>query len=57
MCEGETMSESFNIQDYLANGVEVIIKDAMRASLKNPKESLFLLKFSKYSKKATKILQ
>ena len=49
------MSESFNIQDYLANGVEVIIKDAMRASLKNPKESLFLLKFSKYAKKATKI--
>ena len=51
------MSESFNIQDYLANGVEVIIKDAMRASLKNPKEGLFLLKFSKYAKKATKIRQ
>lgn len=51
------MSESFNIQDYLANGVENIIKDAMRASLKNPKESLFLLKFSKYAKKATKIRQ
>ena len=49
------MSESFNIQDYLANGVEVILKDAMRASLKNPKESLFLLKFSKFAKKATKI--
>lgn len=48
------MSESFNIQDYLANGVEVILKDAMRASLKNPKESLFLLKFSKHAKKATK---
>ena len=51
------MSETFNIQDYLANGVEVIIKDAMRASLKNPKESFFLLKFSKYAKKATKIRQ
>ena len=51
------MNESFNIQDYLANGVEVIIKDAMRASIKNPKESLFLLKFSKFTKKATKIRQ
>lgn len=49
------MRADFNIQDYLANGVENILKDAMRASLKNPKESLFLLKFSKYAKKATKI--
>ena len=32
----------FDIQDYLAKGVEIIMKDAMRATLKNPKESLFL---------------
>ena len=43
----------FDIQDYLAEGVEIIMKDAMRATLKNPKESLFLLKFSKHAKKAT----
>lgn len=49
------MSECFNIQDYLANGVEVILKDSIRASLKNPKESLYLLKFSKHARKATKI--
>ena len=47
----------FDIQDYLAKGVEIIMKDAMRATLKNPKESLFLIKFSKYAKKATKIRQ
>jgi len=47
----------FNIQDYLADGVENILKDAMRSTLKNPKESLFLLKFSKHAKKATKIRQ
>ena len=47
----------FDIQDYLAEGVEIIMKDAMRATLKNPKESLFLLKFSKHAKKATKIRQ
>lgn len=40
----------FDIQDYLAKGVEIIMKDAMRATLKNPKESLFLIKFSKYAK-------
>lgn len=45
----------FDIQDYLAGGVEIIMKDAIRATLKNPKESLFLLKFSKHAKKATKI--
>lgn len=48
---------SFNLQDYLAEGVEVILKDAVRATLKNPKESLFILKFSKHAKKATKIRQ
>ena len=45
----------FNLQNYLADGVEVILKDAMHATLKNPKESLFLLRFSKHARKATKI--
>ena len=49
------MEDSFDIQEYLAGGVEVILKDAFRASLKNPKESLFLVKFSKHAKNATKI--
>lgn len=51
------MEGNFNIQDYLADGVEIIVKDAIRTSLKNPKESLFLLKFSKNAKKATEIRQ
>ena len=52
------MTESdFNIQEYLSEGVEIIVKDAMRATLKNPKESIYLLKFSKYARKATKIRQ
>lgn len=45
----------FDLQDYLAEGVEIIVRDAMRATLKNPKESIYLLKFSKSAKKATKI--
>ena len=49
------MSNDFNIQEYLANGVDYIVKDAIRASLKNHKESIYLLKFSRYAKKATKI--
>ena len=47
----------FNLQDYLANGVEIIIKDALRASIKNPKEILFLRKFSKHARKANQIRQ
>ncbi|MBQ2666508.1 radical SAM protein [Methanobrevibacter sp.] len=51
------MSADFDIQEYLANGVEHIVKNAIRATLKNPKESLFLARFSKYARKATKIRQ
>ena len=48
---------SFDLQNYLAAGVEDILKDATRSCIRNPKESLFLLKFSKHAKKATKIRQ
>ena len=52
------MSETnFNIQEYLADGVEGILKSSLRATLKNPKETLFLAKFSKHARKATKIRQ
>ena len=43
------------MQKYLASGVENIIKNAVKATLKNPKETLFLAKFAKSSAKATKI--
>ena len=49
--------DDFDIQEYLAEGVENIVKDALRASLRNPKEILFLRKFSKYAKRATSIRQ
>ena len=48
-------NNNLNIQEYLANCVDAIVKDSIRISLKNPKESLFILKFSKYAKKASKI--
>jgi MoaA/NifB/PqqE/SkfB family radical SAM enzyme len=50
------MSE-IDIQKYLSDGVEIILKDSIRACLKNPKEILYLYKFSRYAKKATKIRQ
>lgn len=49
------MGDDFNLQKYLSDGAENILKDAIRASLKNPKESLFLAKFAKHTRKASKI--
>ena len=51
------MNEDFDLQEYLSNGAEMIVKDAIKASLKNPKESLFLAKFAKHTRKASKIRQ
>ena len=49
--------ENFNLQNYLAEGAEIIVKDAIKASLKNPKESLFLARFAKHTRRASKIRQ
>ena len=49
------MDNGFDIQEYLANGAENIVKNAISATLKNPKETLFLAKFIKNTKKASKI--
>ena len=49
--------ENFNLQNYLAEGAEIIVKEAIKVSLKNPKESLFLARFAKHTKKASKIRQ
>ena len=46
-----------NIQEYLAEGVEYIVKDSIRSCLKNPKEILYLRKFSKHARNATEIRQ
>lgn len=33
------MTKEFDIQDYMTKGVERVVADAVRATLKNPKES------------------
>ena len=48
------MDKSFDIQKYMTVGVERIVADALRATLKNPKESAYMLKFASASKKASK---
>lgn len=46
--------ESFNLVQYLTDGVEKLLKNILRATLKDPKESAFMLKFSHSVKEATK---
>ncbi|SDB22778.1 Radical SAM superfamily enzyme, MoaA/NifB/PqqE/SkfB family [Pseudobutyrivibrio sp. YE44] len=48
-------NENFDIQSYMTKGVERVVKDAVRATLKNPAESIFMAKFAMASKKASSI--
>lgn len=47
----------FNLEAYLSNGVENIVNSAIRASISNPKESLFMAKFALASKNARRLRQ
>ena len=47
------MPEIIDIQQYLTEGVEAIVKDAVRATLKDPKESLFMARFAIAAGKAS----
>ncbi|MDF2800541.1 MAG: radical domain protein [Anaerocolumna sp.] len=49
------MNQEFNLEDYLTSGVEWLVKDAIRTTLKNPRESTFLAKYALASKKANTI--
>ncbi len=48
------MKSEFNLEDYLGNGIENIVKKVIKSSLKNPKESAFVLKYALSSKEAKK---
>ena len=40
------MSENFDLQAYLSDGIENFMRDVLKATVKNPKESAFMLKFA-----------
>lgn len=46
------MEHQLDLEQYLSNGVENIIKGVIKASLRNPKESIFLAKYALDSKKS-----
>ena len=49
----EIKMENFDIQAYMTRGVEKVVSDAVKATLKNPKESIYMAKFALASKKAS----
>lgn len=48
------MSNLFNIQEYMTNSVENLVEDILKATLKNPRESAFMLNFAAASRAASK---
>ena len=48
------MSADFDLQNYLIKGVEGVVADALKTTLKNPKESAFMLRFAAASRSASK---
>lgn len=48
------MKEQFDLQKHIEQGVEKIVADTIKATLKNPKESAFMMRFAAASRKASK---
>ena len=47
------MQNNFDLQEYLTAGVERIVTESIRATLRNPKESAFMLKFAAAARSAS----
>ncbi len=47
------MSESFDIQEYMTHGVERVVSEALKATLKDPRQSAFMIKFAAASRAAS----
>ncbi len=47
------MTNEFDLQAYLAKGVEQVVTDAIKATLRDPRESAFMLRFAAASRVAS----
>ena len=48
------MDKEFDIQEYMTHGVERVVSDAIKATLKNPRESAYMAKFALATKAASR---
>jgi MoaA/NifB/PqqE/SkfB family radical SAM enzyme len=49
------MNQNFNLEEYLSGGVERLVKDAIKGTFKNPRESMFLAGYAISAAKAAKL--
>ena len=54
MAKDIIQEQNSNLQNHIAVGVEKIVSDALKATLRDPKQSAFFLRFSAATRKATK---
>ncbi len=47
------MNKDFDIQEYMTRGVERVVSDAIKATLKNPKESAYMARFAMATRAAS----
>ena len=47
--------KTINLEEYLNDGIKTLVKDALIQTVKNPKETVFLLQYATSSKKAEKL--
>ena len=48
------MESNFNLQEHIAKGVERIVADTLKATLRDPRESAFMVLFAAAAARATK---
>ena len=48
------MESNFNLQEHISKGVERIVADTLKATLRDPRESAFMVKFAAAANRATK---
>ena len=41
------MAEKINLEEHIAKGVEKIVSETLKATLKDPRESAFMVKFAR----------
>ena len=55
MAGSNRVTENFNLEEHIAKGVEKIVSDTLKATVKDPRGSTFMLRFAAASRKATGI--
>ena len=54
MIDNQEVRMSFDIQEYMTRGVKQVVTDALKATLKNPRESAYMARFYRASRAAAK---